>query len=127
MKNNLTTSDSIGWYECRFLRNPPDYRVVRWWDGNHLFSTPHYSNTTCDVREYTEFVALIPYQPTPRLIENPKQYEWMDKGEQLKANREGLDFSLKDVAQILGMDVDTIAKMERGEIEPDMTILERLL
>jgi len=59
MKNNLTTNDPIGWYECRFLKNPPEFRVARWWDGSHLFSTPHYSNTSCDSREYTEFVPLL--------------------------------------------------------------------
>lgn len=57
MKNNLTTDDQAGWYECRFLRNPPDCRVVRWWSGKVLHHTKH-ETTPCDSREYTEFVAL---------------------------------------------------------------------
>jgi hypothetical protein len=56
-----------GWYECRFLRNPPDFRVARWWNGKRLSSVPRDSDTPLNVGEYTDFVFLG--CPTPPATE----------------------------------------------------------
>jgi hypothetical protein len=56
-----------GWSECRFLRNPPDFRVARWWNGKRLSSVPRDSDTPLNVGEYTDFVFLG--CPTPPATE----------------------------------------------------------
>lgn len=44
----------VGWYECRFIRNSPDARVARYWDGKQLRFTPS-DKTGCAVAEYVDF------------------------------------------------------------------------
>src|SRR5688572_28569896 len=66
-----------GWYECRFLRNPPDWLIVRWWSGRALYHTRRESDAV-DLREYTDFIGpLVPIteQPVPAASERQRELE----------------------------------------------------
>lgn len=69
---------------------------------------------------------LMEFKRQHGMVVCPQEDEWRNQGQRLRAYREAIDFSVRDAAQTLGISVEVLRQMERGEIAPDMTILERL-
>src|SRR5687768_12677754 len=85
VKDARATLDSdcpAAWYECRFIRNGPDSRVARWWNGRELCSTSQPRHVgDCYMVEYTDFIGplVVPAPAPAAAVEGdlPIDEEWL--------------------------------------------------
>ncbi|MFV0271788.1 MAG: helix-turn-helix domain-containing protein [Macellibacteroides fermentans] len=60
-------------------------------------------------------------------MDSPKRLLPISIGEQIKLRRKELRITQPDLAEIAGVSVNTLYKIERGEANPTLEVLEKLL